>query len=425
MKNNIQKLLLYLLLPIIVFLSLNKHSKDKEKSYHDVIWADAAGYYVYNTIWHIYGHDVASYPDSIDVKTGNGFYINTAKQKIETKYYSGTALLQTPFFYISHLLAKPLGFEANGFSKIYAYGLYFAGIVYAYLGLFFLYHFLKKQLSPTISFLSVLLLFASTNLFYYSIDAPGMSHVYSFFVFSLIIYLTPQFIERNSTATSIFYLVLLMLAVLIRPTNLLIALFPFIYNLNSYKELPTRIQQLIKPGKDYLIGLLAAFVIAIPQLLYWKSISGNLLNDAYKNETFSNWNSPKLLEVWFSTNNGLFTYTPIVFLFLIGIYVLQKKYKTMAFTILFTFLILSYVLASWWNWWFGCSFGARSFVEYYALLIIPFAYLLKAASEKKALLIIFALLIGFSCYINLSIEYYYDGCFYGGTWDFTSFFKLI
>ena len=425
MKNNIQKLFLYLLLPIIVFLSLNKHSKDKEKSYHDVIWADAAGYYVYNAIWHIYGHDVASYPDSIDVKTGNGFFINTSNKKIETKYYSGTAILQTPFFYISHLLAKPLGFEANGFSKIYAYGLYFAGIIYVYLGLFFLFHFLKRHVSETISIIAVIIVFACTNLFYYSIDAPGMSHVYSFFVFSLIIYLTPKFIERTSAFTSILYIALLMLAILIRPTNLFIGIFPFVYNLNSFNEFPTRIKQLIKPRKDYLIAFLAAFAIAIPQLLYWKSISGNILNDAYKNETFSNWNSPKILEVWFSTNNGLFTYTPIVILFLIGIYELQKRHKALAIAILLTFLALSYIFASWWNWWFGCSFGARSFVEYYALLIIPFAYLLKSASENKGLLIFLALFISFSCYLNLSIEYYYDGCFYGGTWDFKNFFKLI
>jgi hypothetical protein len=424
-KNNIPKLVLYLLLPIIVFLSLNKHSKDKEKSYHDVIWADAAGYYVYNAIWHIYDHDIASYPDSIDIKTGNGFLINTSTQKIETKYYSGTALLQTPFFYIAHILAKPLGYEANGFSKIYAYGLYFAGIVYAYLGLFFLYQFLKRRVTETISLLTVILLFACTNLFYYSIDAPGMSHVYSFFVFSLIIYLTPKFLERASVFTSILYLSLIMLAVLIRPTNLFICIFPIVYNLNSFKEIPARIQQLIKPKLDYLLGGIAAIAMAIPQFLYWKSISGNLLNDAYKNETFSNWNSPKLLEVWFSTNNGLFTYTPIAILFLLGLFFLKKKHKTMALGILVTFLVISYVCASWWNWWFGCSFGARSFVEYYALLILPFAYLLKSANDKKGLLIFLVVFIGFSCYLNLSIEYYYDGCFYGETWDFTSFFKLI
>jgi hypothetical protein len=104
---------------------------------------------------------------------------------------------------------------------------------------------------------------------------------------------------------------------------------------------------------------------------------------------------------------------------------LRKKHKTMAMGILVTFLIISYVCASWWNWWFGCSFGARSFVEYYTLLIIPFAYLLKSANDKKGLLIFLVLFIGFSCFLNLSIEYYYDGCFYGETWDFTSFFKLI
>ncbi|HNU57629.1 MAG TPA: hypothetical protein PKN30_13645, partial [Flavobacteriales bacterium] len=40
---------------------------------------------------------------------------------------------------------------------------------------------------------------------------------------------------------------------------------------------------------------------------------------------------------------------------------------------LVVWVVAWYLIASWWNWWLGGSFGHRGFVEHYALLALPLA----------------------------------------------------
>ncbi len=419
------KIFLCILFPLCIFLTFNKHSKDKAKSYHGVIWADAAGYYVYNPMWFIYGNNAINFPDSIETQTGNGFKLDIEKNKVVTKYPCGVAVLQMPFFLASHALAKPLGYKADGFSRIYSLGLFFAGIFYCCLGLFFLSKFLSRYFSSVISIAAPLLFLAGTNLYYYSIDAPGMSHVYSFFLFCVIIYLSPQILKKPSLKNYILFFLCLFLAVLTRPTNILIGLFPLFYSLTSRHEIIDRIKFILSQKITLLISIAIGLCVFIPQLIYWHRTTGQFFYYSYKNEGFDFLANPKLLEVWFSSNNGLFCYSPLLVLAVIGIILLIKNKKLEGYFYGGLFLLISYIFASWWCWWYGCSFGSRSFIEYYAILIVPFCYFLELAMKKKLSRVVFILLIGFCCYLNMDMEYYYDGCFYGETWDFTSYLKLL
>ncbi len=424
--NPVFKKVMYpLFFGLMLFLSFNKHSKDKQRSYHDVIWADAAGYYVYNTIWFVYGNNAAAYPDSMDVKTGDGFSLDKNTNRVTTKYPCGTAILQSPFFLTAHLIASSLGYKKDGFSEIYSYLLYVSGMFYCFMAMLLLIGFLKRHFSSFISIASVIVLFAASNLFYYTIDAPGMSHIYSFFVFSCIIYLTPLLLANKSFNNLLLFFSLVVLALLIRPTNAFIALFPLFYNVYNSIDFRNRIRFFLEGKISLLLSLLFSLIIAVPQMVYWKSTFGHFISYGYRNERFDFWKNPKLIEVWFSAMNGLFIYTPLVLLCLLGVIIMLRNKDKLGIYIGLLFFLISYIFASWWNWWFGCAFGARSFVEYYSLLIIPFCYLWQFVKNRMALKITFFAFIAFCCFINLSIEYYYDGCFYGNTWDYDAFFKLI
>jgi hypothetical protein len=193
----------------------------------------------------------------------------------------------------------------------------------------------------------------------------------------------------------------------------------------SKKDFLLRLNYFLSKKKWVLLSFLFSLFLWIPQFMYWKSISGNYLSYSYKNEGFDFLSNPKLLEVWFSPNNGLFVYAPIVLLSLIGIIFMIKSGEKLGWYLAVLFFVISYLFASWWNWWFGCALGARSFVEFYAVLIIPFAFLLHRFKTNKIAfsLLIFCLCV--FCFLNMSIEYYYDGCFYGDTWDWEAFIKLI
>ncbi len=229
-------LLALFLLAIFIFLSFNKHSKDNYKGYHSVIWADGAGYYVYNPMWFIYGNNSENFPKDIIEKTGNGFSFDSVSKKVIVKYTSGIAFLQMPFFLTAHFLASPLGFPSDGFIKIYFGGIMIAACLYGLLGLIFSFMFLRHYFSGWHSFITVAVFFLATNLYYYMIDASGMLHVYAFFLFSAIAYLTVKIYEQPSFRNIFFLILCFALAVLIRPTNILLIIFILFFGMKNFRE---------------------------------------------------------------------------------------------------------------------------------------------------------------------------------------------
>lgn len=421
MRTGPFKIFLLFLFFLCIFLSFNKHSKDKANSYHGVIWADAAGYYVHLPIWFIYGNDASAFPDSIETKTGGGFHAGCNNQ-INTKYPCGPAILLSPFFLISHGLAPVMGYEADGFSQIYSSGIYIAGVFYCCMAIWLMFLFLKRHFSPTLSFFTPIILLISTNLFYYTIDAPAMSHVYSFFLFALFMYSVQKLIHAPKTIHYIFFALSFTLLVVTRPTSAVIILFPFFYEEGI---LISRIQYLIKNKLAVILSILLSVLLLLPQLFYWKTTSNSWIRYSYGDESFNNLLSPKLLETWFSPNNGLFVYAPILLLAILGIVLMIIKKQRTGWFLAFLFLLISYIFASWWCWWFGCSLGARSFVEFYALLCVPLAFAIQHLYKGKISRIALFLFIGLCSFVYFDIEYYYDGCFYGDDWDWQAFLKLL
>lgn len=423
-KKHLCNSILFFILPLSVFLTFNKHSRSKADSYKSVLWADAAGYYVYLPLFFIYNNDASALPGKIVERAGNGFVIDTVKNKVITKYTSGVALLQFPFFAVSHAIAKLLNKSPDGFSSIYCYGIMIAAVFYGCFGLWFLCQFLQLNFNPILSFITTLSIFLCTNLYYYTIDASGMSHVYSFFLCASLLYYTANYISRPTVNVLFLLLLLLVIAVLIRPTNILFALIPILYNADNLNDLKIRCQLFFMNRVIFIFALLISCLAFIPQFIYWYYLSGKLLYYSYGSEGFSNWNHPQFLKIWFSTNNGLFTYSPVILLSLVGIFSMIWQRKINGKLIAFIFFIASYLFASWHDWAFGCSLGSRPFVEYYPILAIPLAFILSAFKQNYQKVSIIAFL-AVCCYINFDIIYYYDGCFYGSDWDVVSYINLI
>lgn len=421
-KKHLCNSILFFILPLSVFLTFNKHSKSRPDSYKSVIWADAAGYYVYLPSWFLY-KNVSEFPDSIEIKTGDGFSLNLADNNVFTKYTSGVALMQLPFFAVSHISAK-LFSSPNGFSILYQYGVMMAAVFYGCFGLWYICKFLMIQHDKIAAFLVTISFYLCTNLFYYTIDASGMSHVYSFFLLTVFMFYSAKFILYKRFQFLPILFPVLALAVLIRPTNILFAIFLLFYDVNNLEELKSRFKLLFEQPRFLVYAIVISIMVFIPQLTYWFRVSGNALFYSYGNEGFSNWYQPKLLEIWFSTKNGLLLYSPFLLLSIFGIVLMILNKKMNGWLIAVTFIVASYLFASWHDWTFGCSYGSRSFVEYYPLMSIPVAFIFSQvqAIYQKVILLIFT---SICLYLNFDIIYYYDGCFYGDVWDFQEYLKLL
>src|SRR5215212_1604841 len=123
---------------------------------------DVSGYYFYLPAIFIY-HDLKEqkFKDSLLAKYNptsspyqsyqykNGSYV--------MKYSAGMEVRYSPFFFTAHLLAKPMGYEPNGFSYPYQLAIGWGSLIIAITGLIFLYKILRVFFSSAVTGVVLLL----------------------------------------------------------------------------------------------------------------------------------------------------------------------------------------------------------------------------------------------------------------------------
>jgi hypothetical protein len=132
--------------------------------------------------------------------------------------------------------------------------------------------------------------------------------------------------------------------------------------------------------------LIIVFVAFLPTLVTKEIIYGGYLNFGYHERWVMN--SPALLRVAFSSNHGLFSWTPIVLLALIGLVVLQKRDHLLSLCCVSAFAIYLYVIGCYENWAGISSFGSRFFVSLTPLFVLGLAaffdFLTCVINERRA-----------------------------------------
>lgn len=402
------KLALILVVVIGFIVSTNLHwGKDH---WTQVLKVDARGYHAHLPAIFIY-HDLQfDFFEELEMKTyfrPNITYEYRTHTPTGTvnRYFVGTAVLQAPFFLIARVWANIGAFPDDGFSKPFPLMITIAGLFYLWLGLWALNRLLKRmKFTEWARSVVILLLAFGTHLFNYSIVDPGMSHVYSFAMISLFLMLGHAFFHGNGTSAGSEPLsyartrtLLLGMAVvfglicLIRPVNA-IAVFALPFLAGSFENFAKRLQQLTLSYAVLGLCVLVFACIAGLQPMLYKFQTGHFWVASYGDEGF-NWTDPHMIDILFSYKKGLFLYTPILFLALFGLWFIWQKERFQALSIIGFMVLVTYVLSSWWSWWYGGSFSSRPFVEYIPVFAIALAALLDGVSKPVRGLILPALFV--------------------------------
>lgn len=410
-----QGLLWALFLGVLIFLGFNRHSKDKFNNYHSVIWADAAGYSVYLplTLSDYFQTAPLEAIDSVLLHTGEGFRVEN--KKVITKYSYGVALFQ----FVPYVISMRFSENELPFNPLFHKGVWLIGILLGWISIVLISDSLRI-LKVEFSWLLSVLIFASTNIFYYAIDQQGMSHVYSLFAFCLLIWSLLKAKKNNQFLT--LTIVACSLIVVIRPVNALFIPFLFLIFIKKAELSWSEIKAIALSKNRWMFWVLICGSFAAPQLIYWDYAFGESVSYAYGDEGFENLWSPKLLSVWFSTNNGLFLYSPVWLLLLALVFTgVGKKldFNSSQLSVVL-FMAISILFGSWWSWHFGCGFGHRAYVEFLAPISVIALSNLQPKQAKNLILV----LIPFAIY-NLKLTYTYDECWLEGNWDYTYFFDTL
>lgn len=340
----------------------------------------------------------------------------------------GVAILQLPFFVAAHGITKYLDLEPSGYGPVYFSSVFFATLFYVMLGLIFLYKALLRFFKPKMAFLSVVLIFYATNLFYYTVMSPGMSHGYSFFLISVYIYFVPVFYAKTGVKSTLLVAFPLALATLIRPTTIVVLLYFLLYGVATFTDLKERITFFVRKWHFLLIMLLTGILVFSPQMMYWHFVTGKFFLYSYQEEGFTNILSPKIFTVLFGPRNGWFIYTPLMLFATAGLIYLTCKRKLNSIATLIILIIIVYLNSSWWRPTFSSAAGYRALVEFLPLMAIPLTYFSeKVLNHKNNVLKIGykSVLVLFVVY-NILFSYQYSPWHWWNTdWTWSYFLKLV
>lgn len=341
-----------------------------------LIQTDGQGYYAYLPAVFIY-HDLQfSFVDSVVGKyypqdKHAHFIVDTGHGKTN-KYFVGTSIVQAPFFLLAYALNAIIDGPTDGYSPVFQIGVGLAAITYVCLGLYFLgYLLLGLGFRPVATVFSLITILFGTNLFYYSVFEPGMSHVYTFFTVSGLLFFAWKTSADGKRINLLLAATFLGLTILIRPTNALVVLglpvvtggfFGLIALVERYRD-----------KRLWLLGTLALFVsiVSIQPTLYFIQ-TGSPVVWSYQQEGF-NFLHPKILEVLFSYRKGVFVYAPALIISVLGITAgLHRGIRGFGWLLL-VLSVSIWVISSWWMWFYGGCYGHRATIDLYPYLTIGFA----------------------------------------------------
>jgi len=405
---------------VCLVLAFQLNFKDGKARGSGVFASDKSIYYVYLPATFIYGWDVQKFPLHCDTLY-KGFVLDYKTGKVLNKMTCGVALLWTPFFLATHAIATMFDLSPDGFSDPYQKMAVVPPVFFLVLGLFFLKRFLENYFPGYISYLCILFILTGTNLYYYGLAEGLMSHVHSFFLFSLYLFLLKKFADGGERSFRMFLAicVVVALAVLVRPSNVIILIWFFLLDAATAKEVSARFRRFIRP-KYILTFIITGFLVFLPQFIYWKYASGSFLHYSYGGEGFIYWKNPVILPLYFSPFNGLFLYNPLVLFFVAGFTRMIIRGKPNGILILLTFALVTWISGSWHMWFFGGSYGSRPFVEYFTILSLGFGSILVAIFQFKNLFIRSLLILAIVICIYYNLRLIYHNFWYTGSvwaWD--------
>jgi hypothetical protein len=349
------------------------------KAWKEVIASDGRGYYAYLPSVFVYSEigfeKVIEREKEVYPSVQAASFITEADGKPVNKYFMGVALLMMPFFLLGTLLSLLFGISADGFNGIYQFMASISALFYLFVGLNFIRRLLIlfKFKRFIVSLVLMLILFG-TNLLSYTVAASAMSHVYSFAAIAGFMYFAASYFRQPHKHNAFLTVMFLALIVLIRPINgIVVFLLPVLAP--DFGRFSETIRGFFRSRWSYLF-MFAATLFVMMQPVWWYLETGNWLVWSYSGEGFY-FSNPQIFNVLFSFRKGFFVYTPICFVAIIGLVPLYRSNKLKGiFTIIFLFIYV-WLVSSWWNWYYGDSFGQRVFIDIFPVFAILLAFMFR------------------------------------------------
>lgn len=300
---------------------------------------------------------------------------------LDNHFSIGPAILWSPFLLITHVgveIFDALGghIPADGYSRPYIFAMALGTAIYGFLAVWISFCLARKYIDERFAFSATIGVWFGSSLPVYMYFNPSWSHAHSAFAVALFVYYW-SCTRQNRTWKQWAILGglggFMMDVYYVNGTFLLLPLFDTLEGcLEGFKTdhaIPMIRRMLLKDA----IFLMAIALVFFPTLITKKIIYGSYLNFGYT-EHWS-WTSPAFLKVLLSADHGLFSWTPILLLAVLGLLVLPAQNRIVGRLAVGAFLAYGYVIGCYQDWDGISSFGNRFFVCLTCIFVLGLAAL--------------------------------------------------
>jgi hypothetical protein len=371
------------------------------------IRSDGFSYYVYLPSWFIF-HDPTLAATARDCCGGEFPSYSAIIRWPGTRRWVdahpiGVAVMQAPMFAAAHALTKWTNLSPDGFTLYYQHAVGLSGLLWTLAGLVVLRRLLLRHFTDRVTAAALMTILFGTNLYQYATFDSSFSHAYSFFLFALFLDLTEGWHRSPGRPLATFVGLTAGLIILTRHTNALFLLCLPLFGVTGAASFRVRTRQLRENWRGLALMAATAALVVSPQLLIYYSATGRPLVSSYGALGF-NFAHPMIYGVLFSVQKGLFFWSPVLLLACAGLVCLwRSQNEARAFVPAATLFLLlnTYVIASWWDWQFGASFGHRGFTDSLPIFAIGLAAFYTWSARRASTAV--AVGIVASCAVVLSV----------------------
>lgn len=302
----------------------------------------------------------------------------TSTGQLNNHFSVGPAILWSPFLIAAHvgvLAYDQVGgsVPADGFSRPYLVAMALGTAFYGFLALWISFLLARKYVSERWAFLATLGIWFASSLPVYMYFNPSWSHAHSAFSVASFFWYWDR--TRNARTTT-QWMILGALGGLMLDVyyiNAVLLLLPQLESIGGYwasfrgAAAASAVRLFFKNAVFAAVVFCAFF----PTLITKKIIYGSYLNFGYTEHWF--WTSPALLKVCFSTDHGLFSWTPILILSIVGLFFLGRYNREISVYSILIFAAALYVVGCYQDWDGLSSFGNRFFVSLTPIFVLGLA----------------------------------------------------
>lgn len=306
-------------------------------------------------------------------------------------YPVGSSLLELPAFALTHgvvLLGNALGGDrpTHGYDAFHQRWTFFGTLLAGFATLLVGYRLARRHASETAALFAVGIVGLGTGLYFWSVFLCGYAHAWSALTVALVVDYWDLTRGRHDLRRYAILGALLGLVILARAQDVTIAALPLG---EGGLELARRLWRRDHRGATRMVGyagaaLAAMVLVSSPQTVVFMRYFDHPFGP-YSSDNFMQWHAPYLWEVLFSSKHGLFRWTPLAYVSILGLVVARgPERRYLAGYLAIAFFLQVWVNGSTWDFWGFWGFGARRMVGVTICHLVGAAFLVDALRAAHA-----------------------------------------